>query len=340
MVSIIQHYNLKKHNTFGIEAYAANYVEVHHIDELVEVILTICPLYPKHFILGGGSNILLTKNIEGLTIKNNISGWEIVEDNEETIELRVYAGTIWHDLVEYTVNKKYQGIENLALIPGTVGAAPIQNIGAYGVEVSNVVKNVHVVDLKNAAKKIVSNAECQFAYRDSIFKNIEKNNYFIYAIDLVLKKKNYTLQFDYGDIKKVLSENNIETPSIKNIFDAVIRIRTAKLPNPNELGNAGSFFKNPEVSQYIFENLATAYPNLPYYNLENGNYKIPAAWLIEQCGLKGKVIGNTGNHAKQALVIVNYGNATGKEILQHAEFVIQTVKDKFGIVLNPEVNIM
>lgn len=340
MLAIQKNIQLQPYNTFGINAIASNFIEVCDIDTLKEIILNYKQNYDQLFILGGGSNILFTKDVEGLTIKNNIKGINIVHVNETEIELEVKSGTIWHDLVTYAVDNGYQGIENLALIPGTVGAAPMQNIGAYGVEICDVLTSVHAINLFDGKSKIFNNKDCKFGYRESIFKNFEKNKYFIYSINILLKKKDYNLSIEYGDIKNILLKNRITDIAIKDIYNAVIEIRSSKLPNPKELGNAGSFFKNPEIDNALLQKLLLQFPNMPHYLLENGNYKIPAAWLIEQSDFKGKIIENTGNHTKQALVIVNYGNASGDEILNHAYHVINVVLDKFEIHLTPEVNIL
>ena len=240
-------------------------------------------------------------------------------------------------MVLFCVQNNYQGIENLALIPGTVGAAPIQNIGAYGVEVKDVLENIFVTDLSTGEEKTISASDCAFGYRDSKFKQEWKNKYFISNITIKLKKKDFNFNTSYGNIQDYLGDKPV---SVESIANAVIAIRTSKLPNPKELGNAGSFFKNPEINPLLFKSLQTKYPEIPYYIINDNSVKIPAAWLIEQCGFKGKVIGNTGNHAKQSLVVVNYGEATGTEIWEHAQNVIQSVKVKFNIVLSPEVNVL
>lgn len=337
MVSISENISLKSYNTFGIDVYAKNFCVVNNKAELIELIQHQLSDFSKYLILGGGSNILFTQNFDGLVIKNEIKGINIIEETDDDIYLEVKSGTVWHDLVMYCVEHNYQGVENLALIPGTVGAAPVQNIGAYGVEIKSVLEQVHLVDLNDASELILDNKSCRFGYRDSVFKNELKGKYFIDAVVLKLKKQHFDFKTSYGSI---IDEIGTKPINIQTIADAVIAIRSSKLPNPNVLGNAGSFFKNPEISKTDFYNIQQEYPNVPHYIISDELIKIPAAWLIEQCGFKGKVFGNTGSHAQQCLVIVNYGNAKGNEILEHAHRVIQAVDAKFGIKLTPEVNII
>ncbi len=340
MLPFLKDFSLKNYNTFGLQVNAANFVEIKDKSELLEFIQLYQNNFSSVFILGGGSNILFTKDIDGIVIKNSIKGIQTIFEDENKVQLNILSGTIWHDVVLFAVENHYQGIENLALIPGTAGAAPMQNIGAYGTEIKNVLLRVHVIDMQNGEMFVLDNETCNFAYRESIFKHKYKDKYFIYSIDIELKKKNYTLNYEYGDIKKTLEKNGVLEPNISDIANAVIEIRKSKLPNPSELGNAGSFFKNPEISRTEFDLLLQKYPDIPHYIINENIIKIPAGWLIEQAGFKGKVFGNTGNHAKQALVIVNYGNATGSEILAHAKNVIYTIQKEFNILLSPEVNII
>lgn len=338
-MAILEYLSLKQHNTFGIDVCSHFFCRVNSKDFFLQIIKDELPYYDKYLIIGGGSNILLCDNFDGLVIKNEIVGIEIIKEDENQVWIKALSGTIWHEFVLFCVNNNYGGIENLSLIPGTVGAAPMQNIGAYGVEIKDTFVELEAINMETAATKIFTKEDCAFGYRESIFKKEEKGNYFIYSVTFKLSK-NPIVNVSYGDIQQVLEVKNIETPTIKDVSNAIIEIRESKLPNPKELGNAGSFFKNPEVEKTIAEKIQLEFPTMPKYDLPNGNVKIPAGWLIEQCGWKGKRVGNSGNHAKQALVIVNYGNATGNEIWQHALNVQKSVEEKFGILLEAEVNII
>lgn len=330
---------LQKLNTFGINISSKYFIKAIELADIQSIISNYIFNFEKVVFLGSGSNILFTKDVDGLVIKNEIQGIHCLAENDTNVTLQVMSGTIWHDVVCYAVSHNYGGIENLALIPGTAGAAPIQNIGAYGCELKDVLVEVSAIDLHTAEERTFSNVQCEFGYRDSIFKREAKNKYFITSITLQLQKMP-SVNTRYGDIQKVLDKKNISNPTIADVADAVIGIRNAKLPNPKVLGNAGSFFKNPVISLQHFEKLQTKYPDIPHYASGVDKIKIPAAWLIEQCGWKGKIVGNTGNHAAQPLVIVNYGNATGKEILYHAEQVQASVQETFDIEMEMEVNIM
>ena len=341
---ILQNISLKEFNTFGIECKAQYFVEVRTIEELIQVIDFVeeqenLPV----FVLGGGSNVLFLKDFEGIVIKNSIKGIEEVEQDEDFVKLYVGAGENWHQFVLFCLENDYGGVENLSLIPGTVGAAPMQNIGAYGVEIQNVVTRVQVIDRKTKETKWISKEECQFGYRSSIFKQQAKDKYIIVGVEFRLTKKNHILNTSYGAIKDALKEqglNEEQTPTIRQISTAVIQIRESKLPNPKEIGNGGSFFKNPEILTTQFEELQEKFPSIVGYPLENNKTKVPAGWLIEQCGWKGKIVGNTGAHKNQALVLVNYGNAKGIEIWNLAKEIQQSVSDKFGITIEPEINIV
>lgn len=335
---IIHNVNLQPFHTFGTEVYAAAYTELHHIEELYQL-KSLKEKYGSMLIMGGGSNVLFLKNFSGIVIHNRLKGIEITEETEEFVTLKAASGINWHDFVLYTVSNNWGGIENLSLIPGTVGAAPMQNIGAYGTEVRNVITEVRAFETETQQWMDFSNEECHFGYRESIFKYPDnKDKYFITHVTFRLKKSPEVFLVSYGDIQKTLEEMQVNQLSVKSISDAVIHIRNQKLPDPKQLGNAGSFFKNPEVSKWHAEELLLQYPQMPHYSLENEHVKIPAGWLIEQCGWKGLRSGATGNHSKQALVIVNYGTATGEEIRQHAENVQKSVLEKFNILLHPEVN--
>ena len=338
-MTILEYHSLQPYNTFGIDVSAHYFCTIKTKDEIEQVIKEELKNYSKFLFIGGGSNILFCSDFEGLVIENKIEGIEIIKEDNDFVWIKSLSGTNWHDLVLYCVERNYGGIENLSLIPGTVGAAPMQNIGAYGAELKDVFIELEAIDVKTAETKIFTKNDCNFGYRNSVFKNEEKGKYFIYSVTLKLSK-HPKVNVSYGDIQKILDAKNIADPTIENVSDVVIAIRESKLPNPKEIGNAGSFFKNPEIESALAEKIKMNYPEMPKYDLPNGNVKIPAAWLIEQCGWKGKRVGNTGNHDKQALVIVNYGNASGNEIRQHALTVQQSVLNKFGIALEAEVNMI
>lgn len=338
-MAILENLSLKPYNTFGVDVCTHYFSRIKSKQDIIHLIKDELQYYNKYLIIGGGSNILLCNDFDGLVILNEIEGVELAKEDDEFIWIKSYSGTKWHDLVLYCVNNNYGGIENLSLIPGTVGAAPMQNIGAYGSEIKDTFIQLEAIDLKTSETIIFDKETCAFGYRESIFKKEAKGKYFIYSVLFKLSKKP-EVNSTYGDIQKTLLQKGIIQPSIKDISDAVIEIRQSKLPDPKELGNAGSFFKNPEVEKSIAEKIQQDFPSMPKYDLPNGKIKIPAAWLIEQCGWKGKQIGQTGNHAKQALVIVNYGHANGNEIWQHALNVQKSVQSTFDILLEPEVNII
>ena len=284
--------------------------------------------------------MLLCNDYPGLLIRNAIKGLQIVHEDDDHVLLRVYSGESWHETVMYCVERNWGGIENLSLIPGTVGAAPMQNIGAYGVELEQVFDQLEALNLNTLELETFNKTQCAFGYRESVFKRQLKGQYFIYSVTFKLSKKPI-IHADYGDIQAILNEKGLsaETAGIKDVSDAVIHIRQSKLPDPKVLGNSGSFFKNPQISKEHFEALKLQFPDIKGYP-QNDGIKVPAGWLIEQCGWKGKRVGNTGSHSKQALVLVNYGGATGSEIYQLAQDIIQSVADKFSIQLEPEVNIV
>ncbi len=331
--------SLKPYNTFGLKVGASEIVECYSLNQVKTAISG--NKYDNFLFLGGGSNVLFTKDFEGLVIVNKIEGIEVVSENSETIDIKAYSGNIWHSFVRYCVDNNYGGIENLSLIPGTVGAAPMQNIGAYGVEIENTFVSLEALNLDTFELETFNKTDCNFAYRESVFKNKHKGKYFIFSVTFRLKKQNHNLQITYGDIIQTIEQQgkDISSLTIRDVSDAVIAIRSSKLPNPAELGNSGSFFKNPTVTKDYFENLKVMFPEIKGYE-QQGGVKVAAGWLIEQCGWKGKIVGNTGSHAKQALVLVNYGNASGNEIYELALKIIDSVKDKFGITLEPEVNII
>lgn len=328
---------LKPFNTFGIEATAKYFIEVSSIDQLQEILQSPDYQSTERLILGGGSNMLLTKDFDGLVIKIAIKGFEVVNENEDNIWIKAGAGLVWHDLVMQCVNQNYAGMENLSLIPGTVGAAPMQNIGAYGIEIKEVFEELQALEIATGEIKTFDKAMCNFGYRESIFKHEAKGKYIILNVTFKLNKKP-TFHIEYGAIKDTLAEMNISEMSIKSISDAVIHIRQSKLPNPAEIGNAGSFFKNPEIPNTQFEALKAQFPTIPAYPVSETTTKVPAGWLIEQAGWKGQRFGNIGVHAKQALVLVNYGGGKGQEIKELSQKIQASVKEKFGIQLSAEVN--
>jgi len=335
-MNLQRHFNLQAYNTFGINAFCDYFIEITTVSELLEIIHDEGLKSLPTLILGGGSNLLFTQDFKGLVIKNSIKGIDLLKENEKHVWLKSYSGEVWHDLVQYAITNNYGGIENLSLIPGQVGAAPMQNIGAYGIEIESVFDSLEAIDLQNGSTKIFHKETCQFGYRESIFKKEAKGKYYIVSVTFKLHK-NPVFNTSYGAIQDTLQQMNAE-PSLKNISEAVVQIRTSKLPDPKVLGNAGSFFKNPEILQEQFIELQHQHLNIPHYPAANNKIKVPAGWLIEQCGWKGKRVGNTGSHAQQALVLVNYGNATGEEIKILSQKIQQSVKEKFGIELIPEVN--
>jgi UDP-N-acetylmuramate dehydrogenase len=328
---------LKPFNTFGIEATAKYFIEVSSIDQLQEILQSPDYQSTERLILGGGSNMLLTKDFDGLVIKIAIKGFEVVNENEDNIWIKAGAGLVWHDLVMQCVNQNYAGMENLSLIPGTVGAAPMQNIGAYGIEIKEVFEELQALEIATGEIKNFDKAMCNFGYRESIFKHEAKGKYIILNVTFKLSKKP-TFHVEYGAIKDTLVEMGVIEMSIKAISDAVIQIRQSKLPNPAEIGNAGSFFKNPEILKSQFEALKAQFPTIPSYPVSETTTKVPAGWLIEQAGWKGQRFGNVGVHAKQALVLVNYGGGKGEEIKDLSQKIQASVKEKFGIQLSAEVN--
>lgn len=347
-----ENFNLKDFNTFGISAYTRFFTILRNESDLAELFESRIFKENMYIFLGGGSNVLFTKDWTGLVIKNELKGIEIIEENSEYVLLRSMGGESWHDLVLFAVEHNFWGIENLSFIPGTVGAAPIQNIGAYGVELCDTLYEVEAYEIKTGEKKIFQNNECDFLYRDSIFKSKYKDKYFISAIVLKLSKIP-KINTEYKVLKEYLVENNLEVKNSKDIANAVEAIRRSKLPDPKALGNAGSFFKNVIVPREKIAELLKIYPDMPHYQEKEINspptslldkekgeiqYKIPTAWLVEQCGFKGKVFGSAGVHAKQALVLVNHGEATGQDILNLAQRIIFAVEQKFDITIVPEVN--
>lgn len=331
--------SLRPYNTFGIEAFAEYFVEVRSIDEIWNAIQFAKEQNFSILFLNGGSNLLLTRDWEGLVIKINLKGIEIVRETEDLVWVKVQTGENWHEFVQYTLQNDFGGLENLSLIPGNAGTAPMQNIGAYGVEIKDSMTELSALEIASGKVQIFTKDDCRFGYRESVFKNELKNQFVLLDVIFQLTKRNHVLHTEYGAIQSELTNRNIENPTIQDVSKAVIAIRQSKLPNPKEIGNSGSFFKNPVISTQQFEEIKKSYPNISGY--PNGDsVKVAAGWLIETAGWKGKRFGDAGVHEKQALVLVNYGQATGKEIYDLSERIIQDIHQKFGIELEREVNII
>ena len=332
-----KNYSLKSLNSFGIDVNADNFCSVENLSELFNLLKT----KPSNlFILGGGSNILFTKNIEGTVLHINLKGIEVLKESNFFSEVKVSAGENWHDFVLWSIDKNLGGLENLSLIPGNVGTAPIQNIGAYGVELKDNFVSCEAVNRSTLEIETFTNLECKFGYRNSIFKSEKRGEYIIISVTFKLTNKNHNIKTSYGDIKKQLEKNSIKHPKIKDISDAVILIRKSKLPDPEVIGNAGSFFKNPIINSKTFSTIIKQFPNIPNYKISKDEIKIPAGWLIEKAGFKGKKFNSCGVHERQALVLVNYGNATGKEILEFSKLIQKSISIIFGIELEREVNVI
>lgn len=331
--------SLKPYNTFGIEASAKLFTAIGSVNDILELLDHKEYKANSHVILGGGSNILLTQNINGLVIKNELKGIEVIKETENEVLVKCAAGEVWHEFVMYCIDKGFAGIENLSLIPGNTGASPMQNIGAYGVEIKDTFFELEAIDLETGKRCVFSKQDCDFGYRESVFKRRYKDKFIIASVTFKLSKKP-VFHTEYGAIQQELDHMGVSELSIKAISQAVINIRSSKLPDPKKIGNSGSFFKNPEVTQPTYERLKQEFPQLVAYPLDNNNYKLAAGWLIEQSGLKGYRVGYAGVHTLQALVLVNYGHATGKEIYDLSTKVLETVNEKFGVMLEREVNII
>ncbi|HET6228258.1 MAG TPA: UDP-N-acetylmuramate dehydrogenase [Bacteroidia bacterium] len=336
---IQENYSLKSLNTFGIEALAQYFSPFSSIDQLTEIISDKRFATASKLILGGGSNLLFTKNVDGLVLKNELKGIELLKEDSDHYYVRVAAGEVWHNFVLYCIEHNYAGLENLSLIPGNVGASPMQNIGAYGVEIKDCFQELQAYHIKEKKLYTFNKADCKFGYRESVFKQELKNQFIITSVTYRLDKKP-VYKISYGAIEKELEAKGVKELSIRAISDAVCSIRRSKLPNPAVIGNAGSFFKNPEIVKSKFEFLKSKFPEIVGYPVENGNIKLAAGWLIEKCGWKGKRKRDAGVHALQALVLVNYGNATGKEIYALSQEVMDSVMAMFGVTLEREVNIL
>ena len=335
-MNIIQNQSLKKYNTFGIDAKAKEFVAVNSISTLIEAIASTKDL----FILGGGSNMLLTQDIQKLVVHVNLKGIELIDENEDFVIVRAQAGENWHEFVLWCIDQNFGGIENLSLIPGNVGTTVIQNIGAYGVEIKDTMFSCEALNRSTLEIETFTNVQCQFDYRESVFKNELKEQYIITAVSFKLSKKNHAVSTNYGAIEAELLKKNIQNPTLKEVSNAVIAIRQSKLPDPKELGNSGSFIKNPIISKTDYEKAKAVHPKMPHYVVSENSVKVPAGWLIEQAGFKGKRFGDAGVHKNQALVLVNYGTATGAEIVALSKNIQQTILDQFGIAIEAEVNII
>jgi UDP-N-acetylmuramate dehydrogenase len=333
-LKIQQNISLKPYNTFGIHANAKRFVSIDSLKELKETIA----VEKEVFLLSGGSNILLTNDIEKLVIHLNTKGIIVNDFSTDEVFVTAEAGENWHEFVLWCISQNYGGLENLSLIPGNVGTAPIQNIGAYGVEIKDTFQQLEALEIETGKTKTFTNEACNFDYRNSVFKNELKGKYIIINVTFKLTKKNHVTNISYGAIKELLKDK--KNPSIREISEAVIAIRQSKLPNPKEIGNSGSFFKNPVIDANSFKKIKEKYPTIPNYVLSKKEVKIPAGWLIEQCGFKGKRFGDAGVHEKQALVLVNYDNASGQEIYALAKKIQQKVMEIFNISLEIEVNII
>lgn len=337
-MEIQKNFSLKKYNTFGIDTKARYYTEITTIDELRQALKL--DEFPDKFIISGGSNMLITKDLDALVMHINMKGITIIREDDNAVLIEVMAGENWHNLVMWTLDRDYGGLQNLSLIPGNTGTAPIQNIGAYGVELKDVFDSCDAINIESLDIETFSKAACKFGYRESFFKNEGKGSYIITSVRLALTKKDHILNTSYGAIDAELENNQIVNPTIQEVSKAVVAIRQSKLPDPDKLGNCGSFFKNPVLSKSEFHKFEKAFPNAPYYKISEEEFKIPAGWLIEKCGFKGRRFGDAGVHNKQALVLVNYGNAKGIEILELAHKIQDAVFNKFQIKILPEVNII
>ncbi|MGY5353895.1 UDP-N-acetylmuramate dehydrogenase [Wenyingzhuangia sp. IMCC45467] len=332
-MNYINNFSLKQYNTFGIDVKAEKFISVNTIQQLK----TVLKENDTVFLLGGGSNMLLTKNIKATVIHLNLKGIIVNNTTEDSVEVTAYAGENWHEFVLWCIDQNYGGLENLSLIPGNVGTCPIQNIGAYGFEVKDTIISLEALNKNTLKIETFTNADCNFGYRNSVFKNELKDQYIIINVTFKLTIKNHQTNTSYGAIQEELK--NISNPSLKDISNAVIAIRNSKLPNPKEIGNSGSFFKNPVIDITLYKKIKEEHPNIPSYPVSETQVKVPAGWLIEKAGFKGKTYGNAGVHSKQALVLVNYGNATGLEIHEIAKKIQRKIKTEFEITLEIEVNV-
>ncbi|MCB9202477.1 MAG: UDP-N-acetylmuramate dehydrogenase [Flavobacteriales bacterium] len=338
-MNLQENISLKSYNTFGINCKTKYFTECFSIKEITEAVAFSKQNNIPFLVLGGGSNVLFTKDFLGLTIKINSKGIYTEKNDENHILVTAQAGENWNDFVQHCINNEYGGIENLSLIPGNVGTAPIQNIGAYGLEIKDIFYELKALNVETLLEEVFSLKQCKFGYRDSFFKNEGKGKYIILSVTFRLTTKNHNINTSYGDITQILNKQNITKPTLRQVSDAIIHIRESKLPNPKEIGNAGSFFKNPTINTEQFNTLQQKFPDLKGYENANG-IKISAAFLIEKANLKGKRFGNCGIHEKQALVLVNYSDATGQEIYELSQHIINIVNKEFNVLLQAEVNVI
>ena len=334
----IRDYNLKEHNTFGIDAKCSRFLEYESVDEAREVAEILRETAIPYIIIGGGSNLLLTKDFEGIVVRSGIKG-HCFEEDYFCERMTCGSGEVWDDMVAMSLEAGYYGMENLSLIPGDVGASAVQNIGAYGVEAKDLILCVWMIEIPTGKTWMLGNEECEYGYRQSRFKQDWKNRFLITRVTYGLSKT-FTPHLDYGNIRAELERKGIQKPTAQQLRETIIDIRNAKLPDPKVEGNAGSFFMNPVVTKARYEKLAAQYPDMPHYRVDSRHVKIPAGWMIDQCGWKGKSLGRAGVHDKQALVLVNRGGATGAEIVALSDAIRADVKAKFGIDIHPEVNIV
>lgn len=337
-MNIQENISLKPFNTFGIDKTARYFVRAKSVQEIHEALAAAQELQVPVLILGGGSNILLTQNLDALVLKIELEGINVLKESENEVLVEVGAGEIWHEFVVFCIERGWGGVENLSLIPGTIGASPMQNIGAYGVEIKEVFHSLRAIQRASGEERVFFWEDCRFGYRESVFKNELKDKYIITHVTFLLHKKP-EIKTTYGAIKDTLADMGVSNPGIKEVSEAVIKIRTSKLPDPKLIGNAGSFFKNPTISDIDFQKLKEEYPQIPHFPQQDG-VKIPAAWLIEQAGWKGKTFGTIGVHKLQPLVLVNYGGGDGKDIKELSQKIQKSVEEKFGIWLHPEVNFL
>ena len=338
-----RNYSLKEHNTFGIDAKCRRFIEFEDDDEAVEVAKILRESATPYIIIGGGSNLLLTKDFDGIVVRSGIKGYYFEESGdrsqETVVRMTCGSGEVWDDMVATSIKGGYYGMENLSLIPGDVGASAVQNIGAYGMEASDLILCVWMIEIPTGKPWMIGNEECEYGYRQSRFKQDWKNRFLITRVTYGLART-FQPHLDYGNIRQELERRAIKEPTAQQLRDVIIDIRNAKLPDPKIEGNAGSFFMNPIVTRQKYEKLAALYPDMPHYKVDSRHEKIPAGWMIEQCGWKGKSLGRAGVHDKQALVLVNRGGATGSEIVALCDAICKDVKAKFDIDIHPEVNIV
>ncbi len=338
-MQIEENISLRPYNTFGIDCKASYFATVKSNNDLRAILSNPHLAALDRLVLGGGSNILLTQDFDGLVIKNDFKGIEVVEENDSEVYVRSGAGENWHEFVLHCIDNNWAGIENLSLIPGNVGASPMQNIGAYGVEVKDLFHSLTAMHVESLEERTFDNAECEFGYRESVFKRALKGQYIITSVTYKLRKE-AKVNTSYGAIEQQLETMGISEPTIKDVSDAVIAIRSSKLPDPKELGNSGSFFKNPVLPNEEFHKIQESFPAIVNYPMDENNTKVAAGWLIDQAGWKGKTFGECGVHKNQALVLVNYGDATGQQIYDLSSEIVESIRDKYGIELEREVNII